>query len=87
MKDRLATDMLEIHEGGPDVRAEALAEWKKDTPDAVALHARVDERVEAYRRLLHQAVDGAIEIHGELSPEQRVQIAELVEERMQRFER
>jgi Spy/CpxP family protein refolding chaperone len=53
---------------------EAIASDEK--PDAAELHALVDQRFDEMRKLAHEAVDGAIEAHGILTPEQRRQVAE-----------
>jgi Spy/CpxP family protein refolding chaperone len=86
IKDRFAERLFSMKDDGKDVRAEVLEEWKKSEPDAEAMHALVDERVDVYRKLLHDLVDGGMELHAELTTEQRATIAEMAEERMKRHE-
>ncbi len=57
---------------------EAIGDEK---PDAAALHALVDQRFEEMRKLAHEAVDGAIEAHGILTPAQRGQVADHLQKR------
>ena len=56
-----------------DVR-EALTELKKDSADANKLHDLVDARMDEMRDKMHGLVDGLIEIHGTLTPEQRAEL-------------
>ncbi len=51
-------------------------QWSTDTPDRERIHRVVDERVDAFRKVLHLATDGLIELHDLLTPEQRQQVAE-----------
>ncbi|MBW2453362.1 MAG: periplasmic heavy metal sensor [Deltaproteobacteria bacterium] len=82
IKDELFDEAMELRKGSKEVRKAALEELKRDEPDAKKLHDLVDERAEEMRALAHQAVDGAIELHGVLTPEQRAEIAKRIEERM-----
>lgn len=54
--------------------AEVLAQLGAATPDAARLHALVDAKIEAYRKLGHDAVDGFVEAHGVLTPAQRAEL-------------
>jgi protein CpxP len=84
VKDRLLASGQALRaERGAD-HAELLAAWRAQSPDAAALHARVDARLDALRAFAHQAVDGALEVHATLTPEQREAFAAKVERRMSR---
>jgi Spy/CpxP family protein refolding chaperone len=83
VKDKLLTDALAMRKKMRESHGELLAAWRSDKPDAGAIHALVDKRVEELRLLLHGAADGLIEVHAALSPEQREELAEKIEERMQ----
>lgn len=85
LKDNFAEELFSMKDDADEVRAEVLEEWKKDDPDAEAMHALVDERIEVYRKMMHKAVDGAFEMHEALTPEQREEIAEIAEERRRRW--
>ncbi len=62
-----------------ETRKAVLAQLSADTPDAAALHALVDARIDAMRALAHQAVDAGIEAHGVLDAKQRAALAERFE--------
>lgn len=66
------------------LKAEVLAQWNSEKPDAERLHALVDERIEAMRAAAHAAVDAGLEVHGAFTPEQRASLAEIAEKRMGR---
>lgn len=84
VKDRLLASARQVHEGHDADRAALLDAWRSPNPDRAALLARVDARIDAMRAFAHQAVDGALEVHATLTPEQREQLAKKVERRMGR---
>lgn len=66
----------------------ALVEfWKQENPDAAQVHAKIDEKFEAHRAAAYQMADAMIEVHHILTPEQRAEVAQLVEKRMARHEK
>lgn len=87
VKDRLLARGQALREGRSETHAEVLAQWRSETPDAAKLHAMVDERFEAMRLLAHEAVDGGVEVHGTLTPEQRAEVTKKIERRMERWSR
>jgi Spy/CpxP family protein refolding chaperone len=79
VKDRMLEAAKQVH-AEQGATHEALAEaWKSDAPDAAKLHALVDQRAEEMRKLAHQAVDGGIEVHDVLTPEQRAKVTRKLE--------
>lgn len=62
-----------------DLRDSLLAQWSAKRPDAEAVHAAIDARIEEMRALAHKAADAAISAHEVLTPEQRQQIADRVD--------
>jgi periplasmic protein CpxP/Spy len=81
IKDRLLADgqrLMGTHRGAHD---EVLAQLQSPAPDARALHALVDARVDAMRAFAHAAADAALQAHGVLTPEQREALAKEVRER------
>lgn len=78
VKDRLLPQFLALKGQRAELRTFALANWNAEKPDAQAIHAEIDARIDAIRALAHEAADGVIEVHGVLTPEQRAQIAEKV---------
>jgi len=87
---KVETLFAAFHEARGDrkaLKAEVLAQWNSEKPDAARLHALVDERIEAMRVAAHAAVDAGLEVHGAFTPEQRASLAELAEKRMGRHGR
>jgi periplasmic protein CpxP/Spy len=84
VKDRMLARAKELHGDHAEGRAVILEAWRSDAPDAAKLHALVDERADAMRKLAHEAVDAGIEVHGILTPDQRAKLAEKAERRMHR---
>jgi protein CpxP len=82
IKERLFDQMVEMRSSGGDVRAEAMEELAKDTPDKEQLHALVDERMDLWRGAMHNMVDEMVELHGVLTPQQREQIIAIIQEKM-----
>jgi periplasmic protein CpxP/Spy len=87
VKDRLVTDGLALRDGGQGMHRAFLDEWKAASPDKARLHQLVDERVEAFRKVAHEAVDAGVEVHDVLTPEQRAKITKKAERHMGRVER
>ncbi|MCA9543827.1 MAG: Spy/CpxP family protein refolding chaperone [Myxococcales bacterium] len=81
LADELFEAVKPQFEGRKATRELVMAQLTAEKPDAKALHALVDERIEAMRALAHQAVDAGVEAHGVLTPAQRTQLAELIRER------
>jgi Spy/CpxP family protein refolding chaperone len=77
--DRLLAEGKAIHAGHDEARAALLAEWKAEKPDRAKLHALVDARADALRKLAHDAVDAGIEAHEVLTPAQREKVARKAE--------
>lgn len=63
------------------LRAEVVAHFSADKPDAALLHALVDEEADALRAFGHTLVDDTVELHGVLTPEQRDVIAQKMQQR------
>ena len=82
VEERLFTEFRNVHAASKPARAKALAEWRSERPDARALHALVDQRARDYTHAMHAMVDGMLSVHEALNPEQREEIARLIEERM-----
>ncbi|WP_338864118.1 Spy/CpxP family protein refolding chaperone [Myxococcus stipitatus] len=81
VKDRLFDEGVQLAEGQHATRSEVVAQLESDKPDAQALHALVDARIEALRAFAHKATDAVLEVHGTLTPEQRKVLASEYRER------
>ncbi len=79
IKDRLLAAGQEAHAGQREAHDAIVAEWKAEAPDRAKLHALVDARAEAFRKLGHEAVDAGIEAHDVLTPAQREEITRKLE--------
>jgi Spy/CpxP family protein refolding chaperone len=79
----LATQLLasaqQAHAGHDADRATVLAQWRADQVDRTKLHALVDQRADALRALMHQAVDAGADAHDVLTPAQREKLAKKAE--------
>ena len=82
IKDRMFDKMLSLKTEGKDVKREALDEWRKDEPDMKKIHGMIDERFDVWRAAMHDAVNEIREAHAVMTPEQRNEIADMIEERM-----
>jgi Spy/CpxP family protein refolding chaperone len=82
LKDSLFEDGKRLFEEQKVAKTELLTQWESPTPDARAVHAVVDARVDAFRAFAHKLADAALEAHRILSPEQRQQVSTQIRERM-----
>jgi Spy/CpxP family protein refolding chaperone len=82
VKDRVYDDMKALRASTRKAGREAIAELKKSSVDAEKLHGMVDARMNDMRDKMHGLVDGLIEIHGTLTPEQRAELIAMIEERI-----
>jgi Spy/CpxP family protein refolding chaperone len=71
VKDRLLPEAAALAASQQQARKEITEQLSSERPDAARLHALVDRQVDALRALAHKSVDGAVEAHGTLTPEQR----------------
>jgi periplasmic protein CpxP/Spy len=75
VKNRLLPDGIVLAQSQRQVSKEIAEQLASDRPDPARLHALVDQQIEAARVFAHKAVDGAVEAHGTLTPEQRAPLA------------
>jgi Spy/CpxP family protein refolding chaperone len=79
VKERLLAAGQQAKGGHREVHEALRAEWGAEQPDAARLHALVDARAEELKAFAHQAVDGAVEVHGILTPEQRAELTKRID--------
>jgi Spy/CpxP family protein refolding chaperone len=84
VKERMLALVQQARAGHEADHGAVLEAWKSPSPDRAGLHALVDERIEAFRAVAHEAVDAGIEVHDILTPEQREKITRKVERRIER---
>ncbi|HEX5745972.1 MAG TPA: Spy/CpxP family protein refolding chaperone [Archangium sp.] len=82
LKDSLFEDGKRLFEENKGARAQMVEQWESVNPDANAVHALVDARMDAFRAFAHKVADAALQAHRILTPEQRQQVTENVRERM-----
>ena len=80
VKERLVAEVHRLHGEHEVVHAAFLREWQTDSMDKAALHTLVDSRLEELRASLHGVVDGVVEIHDTLTPDQRRRLVAKVQE-------
>jgi periplasmic protein CpxP/Spy len=75
VKDRMVAE-VQAHQATRQATHDAfLAEWNAATPDRAKLHALIDQRAAELTASAHLAVDAAIEVHDDLTPDQRAKLA------------
>lgn len=79
VKDRVMSEAKVLHDAHDATHAEFKRQWDLDKMDAARLHSLVDARLDEMRRVLHTAVDGIVEVHDTLTPEQRRTLTARVE--------
>jgi Spy/CpxP family protein refolding chaperone len=77
--DRMLAEGQALHADQAETHATLLEQWKAQTPDKAKLHALVDARVDAFRKVAHDAVDAGVEAHDVLTPAQREKLARKAE--------
>ncbi|OJH35467.1 Spy/CpxP family protein refolding chaperone [Cystobacter ferrugineus] len=82
LKDSLFDEGQRVVEEQRDARKELVEQWDSAQPDARAVHALVDARVDAWRAFAHKVADAALEAHRVLTPEQRQQVSANAREHM-----
>jgi Spy/CpxP family protein refolding chaperone len=71
VKDRLLPEGVALATANKKAGHQIAEQLASDRPDQARLHALVDQQIEATRAYAHKAIDGALEAHRTLSPEQR----------------
>jgi len=71
IKNRLLPEVGAMAASQKLARQELVAQLSSDRPDPARLHALVDKQIAELRALAHKSVDGVVEAHGTLTPEQR----------------
>jgi periplasmic protein CpxP/Spy len=75
IKDRLLPEAAALATSQQKARQEIVAQLTSEKPDSARLHALVDQQIDALRALAHKSVDGAVEAHTTLTPQQRAPLA------------
>ncbi len=81
IKERVVASMQARKGERQAMKQEMLSFWTEENPDPAKVHAKVDERLDARRAAAHEMADAMIEVHRILTPEQRAELAQLIEKR------
>jgi hypothetical protein len=76
IRKRLVTAAIPLIHEQEKAKEFAYAQWDSSNPDKQQIHQVVDERVDSFRKFLHLAADGIVELHQLLTPEQRTEVSE-----------
>lgn len=82
IKDRLWNEWRAMHDKSKSHKQDLLTQWRSANPDPAVLRAHVDGHAEQMRTMGQKLADAVLEIHGILTPEQRTQVADLVEKHL-----
>lgn len=83
LKDKLVADGKALHASHADTRTRLLALWNADQPDPAQVHALVDGRADAMKAFADEVADAVLQVHGLLTPAQRAQIGEKLQQHLQ----
>ena len=62
------------------MKQEMLSFWTEAQPSQQEMRARIDQRIERQRQNAYAMADAMIEVHRVLTPEQRAEVAQLIEQ-------
>ena len=71
VKSRLLPEGVALAAANRKAGRELATALASDNPDPARLHALIDQQLEATRAFAHKSLDGALEAHRTLTPEQR----------------
>lgn len=80
VKDRMKTQLHTFHDGHEELHAAFLKEWGAEKMDSTQLHGLVDAKLDELRGAMHGVVDGVVEIHDTLTPDQRRRLVARIQE-------
>ena len=75
VKDRLLPEGVALATANRQAGQQIADQLASDRPDPARLHALVDQQIDATRAYAHKALDGALEAHRTLTPEQRAPLS------------
>jgi protein CpxP len=78
IKSRLLPEFAALAGSHHKAQQEIVAQLSSDHPDQARLHALVDQQIDALRAVAHKSVDGVVEAHATLTPEQRTPLLKKV---------
>ena len=77
--DKVVADGKALRASHGDARAQILAQWQADQPDAARVHALIDARADTMKKFADEAADAVLQVHGILTPEQRAIVTKKIQ--------
>lgn len=87
LRDEVRTDMKASRGMGDESKAFAEAIAAGGEVDRAALHTRIDEAAAAKTAIAHKTIDGLIDVYESLDTEQKAELSEMIEARMEQHDR
>jgi Spy/CpxP family protein refolding chaperone len=81
VKDRVLIEARLLREKMQQSRQGVIDELKSDNPDSERLHKELDQQIELVREFAHKGLDELLLVHKTLTPEQRAEIEERIQDR------
>ena len=80
MAKDLATKGHQLKAPHEQARKQLLAQWSSPNPDRKAAHRIVDKQLDLMRKFVHQVVDRVADLHAVLTPQQRKDVSDKLEQ-------
>ncbi len=87
LKEKLFNEGMELRKSERGLRRDLLSNWDAPQINADDVHAQVDKRIDALRAFAHDAADASIQVHDILTPEQRAQVKQEMQQHFQQHAR
>ena len=87
LTDQLVKKGFALHEEGRESHKVMLAAWQEETVDREALYEQVDEKIERFRGFAREMIDASVDLHGILTPQQRIKLVHRIESHMDHHRR
>jgi|GEM_PF-1737979 len=82
IKEKLFSEGMDLRQSQRALRRDLLATWDAPQVNPDDVNARVDKQVEAFRAFAHDAANASIQLHDILTPEQRAQLKQELQNHM-----
>lgn len=82
IKEKLFSEGMDLRQSQRALRRDLLATWDAPQVNADDVNALVDKQVEAFRAFAHDAANASIQLHDILTPEQRAQLKQELQNHM-----
>ncbi len=87
IKDRLVASHEARMQGDRQQHKQEMVEfWRQNNPNPAEIRARIDEKFEQRKAAAYEMADAMIEVHRILTPEQRAEVAQMMEKKFEKKE-